>query len=442
MSNCPSCNDSNTWPAPLPIAPSLSSCNPSRLSDIRQTHNTVEDWPNLTNINTPISFVDHEYTHGLADMEYPLPKSWNWIEKAGFPRPDSNDMNYNQIENGSRNQECCGDCWAFSITTVLGDRFAISHGIANPMLSTGWLTSCISTATEAEFNTAKQKPNATCLCGGNISQAGIYCEIHGVSTEECWPFQKIVKTTKGKNCCNSNVHSCPSGNKCHDGCANNHIFHAGKKTTKLLVKYNKPGNLEGQQFDIDIEGTTKAIQREIYQHGPVSSGFEVPITFKDFWKNKSIDDVYTPDTKETEGGHAISLVGWGGDIGNRYWLVRNSWGLTHDKHGYCKFAFSSDTNPKYLTGIDIPLNIGGIDNNTGIQTAQGGVVVFDAGDIPSTYTTTKGINSDSGGSPSPGPPSPGPPGSKTNTILYIILGSIIGVLFIGLIIFLYYKYKK
>ena len=446
MSSCPTCPSKNnglTTPPLLSPKTSLTSCEPAKLSDIRSTHDIVVNWPNVTNINTSIDLIDHDYARGLADMDQTkLPKSLNWIENAGIGT-----NNYNQVENGSLNQEICGCCWAMSVTSTLGDRFAIKHGIGNPLLSPGWLTACGNTEIPS---------NGQCCTGGNVTLAAKWCENNGINTESCWPFREIVKASQGDNngcdkkCpgCNSNVYPCPTDSNCFNGCnQNNHIFKAKQTSTKLLVKME---GTTGYGAKIDHEATTRAIQQEITANGPVSTSFMVPNSFMTHWKNNSIDDIYTPSGSLEGGGHAVALVGWGGDPGNRYWLVRNSWGLTHGLNtknptGYMKFAFSIDTtNTNDWTGLDIPLNMGLTDPNTGIQTAQGGVVVFHAGDIPTTYTTTKGINSDSGGSPSPGPsPGPSPPGSsKNNTILYIILGSSIGVLFIGLIIFLYYKYKK
>ena len=89
-------------------------------------------------------------------------------------------------------------------------------------------------------------------------------------------------------------------------------------------------------------------------------------------------DIYEPDESHRVGGHAVSLVGWGTEYFDkqghkttkdnhktqkRYWLVRNSWGLSFDKNnggfGYCKFAFGIDTPHHFRTGLDIPLSVQG-----------------------------------------------------------------------------------
>lgn len=427
MSNCPSCTGENPQNLPPLLSPNngLSSCNPSRLSDIRSNQYNIVEWPNVTNISTPTDLIDHEYTHGLADINAEkIPENFNWLNKN------------KEVENGHRNQELCGCCWAMATSTVLGDRFAIKYNITNPYLSPGWLASC---------GNKKFPPNAQCTCGGNTSLAAKWCEEKGINTEVCWPFKDIVKasleynTSCNKSCkgCKSNIYPCPldyNNKNCADGCKQNyHIFKAKPNSTKLLVKFKSE---EGTQ--IDAESTTRAIQQEILNNGPVIASFMVPKSFMKFWKENSLDDVYTPDTTDTEGGHAISLIGWGKDskTGKRYWLLRNSWGLTHSGHGYCKFAFSLDTNGKYWSGIDIPLQIG---TNNGVETAQGGVVVLEPDKIPDSYKPTPG-------SP-PGSPLGSPPGpsKKSGLSAGVISGIVIGIiLFLILIIigFLYFKKYK
>ena len=58
----------------------------------------------------------------LSDLsQIKLKEKWSWRETGG-----------NKIEDGRRNQEQCGCCWAFSVSTVLGDRYGIKYNIKAP----------------------------------------------------------------------------------------------------------------------------------------------------------------------------------------------------------------------------------------------------------------------------------------------------------------------
>jgi len=78
------------------------------------------------------------------------------------------------------------------------------------------------------------------------------------------------------------------------------------------------------------------IKDEIAQHGPVSAGFKVTGNFESFFTAtpKGIMTMQSWDTPTITGGHAVSIVGWGVDGANKYWLVRNSWGRSWADSGF------------------------------------------------------------------------------------------------------------
>jgi len=78
------------------------------------------------------------------------------------------------------------------------------------------------------------------------------------------------------------------------------------------------------------------IKDEIAQHGPVSAGFTVPGNFGTFFAANptGIMTMQTTDAVTLTGGHAVSIVGWGVDAGQKYWLVRNSWGRRWADSGF------------------------------------------------------------------------------------------------------------
>jgi hypothetical protein len=80
-----------------------------------------------------------------------------------------------------------------------------------------------------------------------------------------------------------------------------------------------------------IPANEKAIMNEIYKNGPVEGAF---IVYEDFPTYKS--GVYSHHTGEALGGHAIRVLGWGEENGEKYWLCGNSWNTDWGNNGFFK----------------------------------------------------------------------------------------------------------
>ena len=83
------------------------------------------------------------------------------------------------------------------------------------------------------------------------------------------------------------------------------------------------------------EGNELNIRKDVYRWGPTSTGMMV---YEDF-VNFTGKGVYRWDGKSGKyGGHAVVIVGWGENVTDKYWIVRNSWGNNWGDNGYFKIV--------------------------------------------------------------------------------------------------------
>ena len=75
------------------------------------------------------------------------------------------------------------------------------------------------------------------------------------------------------------------------------------------------------------------MMQEIYQRGPITCGIAVPESLENY-----TGGVYCDTTGDMQVVHAISLVGYGIQDGQKYWLMRNSWGTHWGEQGFAKIC--------------------------------------------------------------------------------------------------------
>eukprot|EP00457_Paulinella_chromatophora_P015823 gb/GEZN01016505.1/.p1 GENE.gb/GEZN01016505.1/~~gb/GEZN01016505.1/.p1 ORF type:complete len:179 (-),score=15.35 gb/GEZN01016505.1/:101-637(-) len=89
-------------------------------------------------------------------------------------------------------------------------------------------------------------------------------------------------------------------------------------------KYSFKGGITVQPNDADT------IASAIMMYGPVEAAFTVYSDFEEYTCG-----IYQKNsTAESEGGHAVKIVGWGEENGVKYWKVQNSWNPTWGEAGY------------------------------------------------------------------------------------------------------------
>ena len=82
--------------------------------------------------------------------------------------------------------------------------------------------------------------------------------------------------------------------------------------------------------------STDSIKNEIMQNGPLQAGMILYESFKNYQSG-----IYTSQSGQMIGWHALTLVGWGEEDGVQYFIGLNSWGKNWGENGYVRIDVSS-----------------------------------------------------------------------------------------------------
>merc|ERR1719313_2493569 len=249
--------------------------------------------------------------------------------------PDSFDSETNwpecaKVIGDIRDQSMCGCCWAFAGASAASDRLCIAtKGAVAVPLSAQDVCFC---------------SNPDGCDGGQISTPWDYINRHGVVTGG---QQKFAATGPDPDpfasegfCSAFSLPHChhhgPQGNDPFPaegaaGCPQQTSPNCPKKCDPDA---SKPHN----DFDSDkytFSGSTSSasgeegIQKAIMEGGPVETAFTVYTDFANY-----VSGIYHHVSGSVEGGHAVRIVGWGVDGGNKYWKIANSWNPYWGEKGY------------------------------------------------------------------------------------------------------------
>lgn len=346
--------------------------------------------PPLT-LKTSMTAPKKAMTFAATQQASALPASFSWNDNNSVAQYKGKE--YVGIIQQPSNQLTCGDCWAFSTSTALSDRFAIAQKAGNPMLGPSYLVSC------SVSGNCDQNALAGCN-GGMIDTAlnNMSTPIGGVPSN-CWNYEWCVSG------CDSQGDGDYNNSKVPEFDSNKHKCVSEKKTTPKLYKV-KPNSVQALI-------NASQIKNSIFQKGPIPTGFIVYTDFfmgtapssqgGDNWAATSgiyvhleIDSTgATPkgdvppykygsadDMNQQAGAHAVVIVGWGTQtvpnflpkslpkqktINLPYWIVRNSWGKTWGDNGFFKIAM---TNPDLYINTTVFLD-------SGAQGGAGGPIDFE-----------------------------------------------------------------
>jgi len=225
-----------------------------------------------------------------------------------------------------KDQGQCGSCWAFSTSGVLeGAWAAAGHGLES--LSEQHLVSC-------------DNNDGNAGCGGGWPYKAIdYVAQNGIDTEESYPYN--------------------SGSGTAPACAASSGTRAGIQVVKHAT----------------VESDEEVMAAWVAKNGPLSISIDAMTSI--WW---SYTGGIVSGCCNTQVDHAVLIVGFGEEDGQKYWLIKNSWSETWGESGYIRLERGS--------------------NQCGITYAPVGAIVSGEPTPPSPSPVPP--------SPSPLPPSPVP----------------------------------
>lgn len=230
-----------------------------------------------------------------------------------------------------RDQSNCGCCWAFGAAEAASDRMCIAtNGSIAVPLSAQDVCFCASEDgcgggdTDTPWAYIKE---TGAVSGGQYQGTGPFgaglcadfsmphCHHHGPQGSDPYPAEGAA------GCPSQTSPSCPS--TCDASAAVEH-------GDFLADKYSFRGEVVTAKGETDM-------QQMLMTGGPMEVSMDVWEDFENY-----AGGVYHHVTGQWMGGHAVKLVGWGVDMGVKYWKVANSWNRYWGEQGYFRIKRGED----------------------------------------------------------------------------------------------------
>ena len=259
-------------------------------------HNTLQHQNFSMSVNQFADLTQTEFQRLYVGSAKPTVGSYGCkpFTGTGAGTPDSIDWRQKGAVTSVKDQGQCGSCWTFSSTGAIEGAWAISEGHLLD-LSEQQLVDC---ATGLAYGSHG-------CSGGQINSAFKYVTQYGQCSLNEYPY-----TAKDGTCqkCSSVVSI--------SGCA-------------------------------DVEPNNQLALKSAVAKQPVSVAIEADTKYFQFYSG----GVLTSSSCGTKLDHAVLIVGYGIETGQKYWLVKNSWGTSWGESGYVRIARTDSTNDAGICGI-------------------------------------------------------------------------------------------
>lgn len=253
--------------------------------------------PCLKRAETPIEYILDEANrpeNKYRDVQVPDSIDWRWRDNQRYAT-------------WTRNQHIpnyCGSCWAMASASAFNDRVAIANKNQFPEWD-------VSPQVLLDCDTADDGCH-----GGDPDNAYEYFVKSGITSETCAPYEAVGHDT-GRTCdAEARCKNCAPGGGACVAQLPHQVWYA-----------TEHGSVKGETDMISA-----------LQDGPIVCGMAVTQQFEDY----SGFAIFVDKSGDTEQDHAISIVGYGTENDEKYWIGRNSWGTFWGFEGY--FRLQRGTN--------------------------------------------------------------------------------------------------
>jgi len=288
-------------------------------------------------------FTPHDFGLGLKPLMGVTPEAMEsrrqyakdyvpMLETMDIPDSFDSETNWPQcakVIGDIRDQSACGCCWAFAAASAASDRLCIATNASIQVpLSAQDICFCASSngCMGGDIHTPWNHIKFGWFGKGGVVSGGQYqgsgpfgpglcadftlphCHHHGPQGKDPFPAEK----TKG---C-PNVDDSP---KCPSACDSAATApHKDFKADQL-----------GFKGDVISASGEAGIQQAIMAGGPVETAFTVYADFENY-----VSGIYHHVSGDMAGGHAVRIMGWGSENGQKYWKIANSWNPYWGEKGY------------------------------------------------------------------------------------------------------------
>lgn len=264
----------------------------------------------------------------LSDADYRFEvsatqKLRNHVKSNNLPKNFSAISEWKDMITGVFDQERCGSCWALASSSMLSDRIRIKS--KGKFLGGGDYISPFAFAACVKCGTEGACPR---VCEGNYLDDVL---------------QFMVDTGASAQSDIDKYSNQGEEYLCFDFAA--HGVKPWKATKKYRVNVFPPSMLNDKD---NLAINEQALMEEVYTNGAICVVFKifVPLDNRNFYLHK--EGIYglgwKSEPTESDGYHAITIVGWGEDEKlkgadgkpAKYWIIRNSWGPDWGHHGMAR----------------------------------------------------------------------------------------------------------